>query len=155
MSREEDIENLLKPAVLDLGYIWWGVEYHHNSVNSILRIFVDKQGGGISIDEIVEITEALNPILDVENPIENAYTFEVSSPGLDRPLFNLEQYKLYLGQKIKLNTKTAIEGQRKFSGVLKEVLENSIVLEFPKAKEIKQLTIDFLNIDKCRLEPEF
>ena len=155
MSREENIENLLKPAVLDLGYIWWGLEYHHNSVNSILRIFVDKQEGGISIDEIVEITEALNPILDVENPIENAYTFEVSSPGLDRPLFNLSQYQEYIGEKIKLNTKLAIEGQRKFSGLLKDVGEDFIILEFPKAKEIKELKIDFKNIDKCRLEPEF
>ncbi len=155
MSREELIENLLKPTVLEMGFIWWGLEYHHNSVNSILRIFVDKKEGGISIDEIVSITEALNPLLDVENPINNAYTFEVSSPGLDRPLFTVEQYRLYLGRKIKLSTKTAIEGQRKFSGLLKEVNDDFLVLQFPKAKEITELKISFKDIDKCRLEPDF
>ena len=88
MSREERVTELLKPVVESMGFEWVGVEYHHNSVNAILRIYVDRPEGGIDMEGVVEVTEAVNPILDVEDPINAPYTLEVSSPGLDRPLFS-------------------------------------------------------------------
>lgn len=157
MTREEAIAELLQPVVESMGYEWWGVEYHHNSVNSILRVYVDKPEGGISIDDIVAVTEQLNPVLDVENPIASAYTFEVSSPGMDRPLYTLEQYARYIGETVKLQTRSAVNGQRKFTGVLEAVDADAqtIVLAMPKAKEMTALTLDFAQIDKAKIEPTF
>jgi len=92
MSREERVTELLKPVVESMGFEWVGVEYHHNSVNAILRIYVDRPEGGIDMEGVVEVTEAVNPILDVEDPINAPYTLEVSSPGLDRPLFSFTDF---------------------------------------------------------------
>lgn len=157
MTREEAVAELLQPVVESMGYEWWGVEYHHNSVHSILRVYVDKPEGGIGIDEIVEITDQLNPVLDVENPIATAYTFEVSSPGMDRPLYTLAQYARYIGETLKLQTRQAINGQRKFTGVLQTVDEQAqeITLHFPQAKTGAQQVLPFAAIEKARIEPRF
>jgi len=79
MSREERVTELLKPVVESMGFEWVGVEYHHNSVNAILRIYVDRPEGGIDMEGVVEVTEAVNPILDVEDPINAPYTLELPS----------------------------------------------------------------------------
>lgn len=157
MTREEAVAQLLQPVVESMGFEWWGVEYHHNSVHSILRVYVDKPEGGIGIDEIVEITEQLNPVLDVENPIASAYTFEVSSPGLDRPLYTLKQYARYIGETIKLQTRQAVNGQRKFTGVLQAVDmdKQEVVLHFPQAKADAEQVLAFSMIEKARVEPSF
>lgn len=157
MTREEAVAQILQPVVESMGFEWWGVEYHHNSVHSILRVYVDKPEGGIGIDEIVEITEQLNPVLDVENPIATAYTFEVSSPGLDRPLYTLAQYAHYIGETIKLQTRQAINGQRKFTAVLQAVNPETqeITLHFPSAKSTTEQVLAFSAIEKARVEPSF
>lgn len=157
MTREEAITELLRPIVESMGYEWWGVEYHHNSVNAILRVYVDKLDGGISIDDIVEVTEQLNPVLDVENPIASAYTFEVSSPGIDRPLYTLAQYARYIGETVRLQMRVPVNGQRKFTGVLANVddKQEKITLTLPKAKEVVEIELDFTLIDKAKIEPSF
>lgn len=157
MTREETITALLKPIVDSMGYEWWGVEYHHNSANSILRVYIDKPEGGIGIDDIVAVTEQLNPVLDVENPITSAYTFEVSSPGLDRPLYTIPQYARYIGETVKLQMRTAINGQRKFTGILQAIdeLAQTITITLPKAKEVTTLTLNFSQVERARIEPTF
>lgn len=157
MSREQEISDLLRPTVEAMGYLWWGVEYHPNSVNSILRVYVDKSEGGIGIDDIVAVTEQLNPLLDVENPISGAYTFEVSSPGMDRPLFELSQYALYLGETVSCRLRRALDGRRKFQGELLSVNEDSqsITLALPEGQAPEQVEIALEQIDKARLVPSF
>ncbi|MBR1375004.1 MAG: ribosome maturation factor RimP [Cardiobacteriaceae bacterium] len=160
MSIEEKIREIITPTIEDMNLILWGIEFHRNSVNSVLRVYLDRVEGGITLDEIVLATERLNPILDVENPIESAYSFEVSSPGLDRPLFTIEQYAQMQGAKIKLRTRLPIERQRKFTGILQSVntATGEITLFFPDAKagkERQELSINFSDIDRCQIEPEF
>ncbi|SUO96319.1 ribosome maturation factor RimP [Suttonella ornithocola] len=157
MTREETITELLKPVVESMGYEWWGVEYHHNSVNSILRVYVDKPEGGIGIDDIVLVTEQLNPVLDVENLIASAYTFEVSSPGIDRPLYTLAQYEKYIGETIRLQTRTAVNGQRKFTGILEavDIEAETVKLLLANSKDKTTIKFEFSNIDKAKVEPSF
>lgn len=157
MSREERVAELCRPLVESMGYEWVGVKYHHNTRNAILRIYVDKPEGGIGIDDIVEVTEQINPLLDVEDPISAEYTLEVSSPGLDRPLFELAHFAQFVGAQVKLTTRRAVAGQRKFTGVIEAVdaTAQQISLRLPEAKAQPVVMLDYDNIDKARLVPVF
>ena len=153
MSREEKIAALLRPIVESMGYLWWGVEYHANTVNAILRVYVDKAQGGISLDDIVAITEELNPVLDVESPVPSAYTFEVSSPGMDRPLFTEEQFTRYLGETVKCRTRARVAGRRTFQGELlaTDSQRETITLALPAGQRPAQVILPLAEIDKARV----
>ncbi|UJF24871.1 ribosome maturation factor RimP [Suttonella sp. R2A3] len=157
MSREEKVSELCRPLVESMGYEWVGVEYHHNTRNAILRIYVDKPEGGIGIDDIVEVTEQINPLLDVEDPISAEYTLEVSSPGMDRPLFELAHFAQFVGAEVKLMTRRAVGNQRKFTGVIESVDQEAgqVSLLLPDSKEQTVIVLDYENIDKARLVPIF
>lgn len=157
MSREEQVSELCQPLVESMGYEWVGVQYLHHPRNAILRIYVDRPEGGITMEDVVAVTEQLNPLLDVEEPIKGMYTLEVSSPGLDRPLFTLAQFARFIGVPVKLNVHQAVAGQRKFSGEIAAVdLEGETVeLLFTHSKAQSRITLDYANIDKARLVPVF
>lgn len=153
MVREDKIAALLRPVAETMGYILWGVEYHPNTVNAVLRVYVDKPEGGINMDDIVAVTEQLNPVLDVENPIASAYTLEVSSPGINRQLFTLEQCARYLGETIKCRTSVRIEGRRNFQGMLvaAESDGGQITLELPDGHVPAQVVLPFAEIEKAQI----
>lgn len=155
MSREEEVTTLLKPIVESMGYIWVGVEYHYNSVNAILRIYVDRPEGGIDMDGVVAVTEAINPVLDVEDPIKTPYTLEVSSPGLDRPLFSFADFERFVGSEVKINLYSPINKKRRFEGVITatDAANQQITLHVKVGKTLEALTFDFANVDKARLIP--
>lgn len=155
MTKEEQVAAICRPVVESMGLEWVGVEYHHGR-HALLRIYLDKEGG-IGMDDVVAATEQLNPLLDVHDPIGGMYTLEVSSPGLDRPLFELEHYKRFVGQLAKINVRVAVNKRRRFEGVIVAVDEENqtISLEFMagKEREVAQLALD--NIEKGRLVPVF
>ena len=155
MTREKVVEELCRPVVEGMGFEWVGVEYHHNSQNAILRIYVDRHEGGIAMDEVVAITEQINPLLDVEDPIGGMYTLEVSSPGLDRPLFTLAQYEKFIGREAKVTLKRALDRRRRFEGEIVAVKDGNVVLNIQDGKQRREVALDFANIDKARLVPVF
>ena len=157
MSHEERVTELLKPVVESMGFEWVGVEYHHNSVNSVLRIYVDRPEGSIDMEDVVAVTEAVNPILDVEDPISTSYTLEVSSPGLDRPLFAFADFARFTGQTVKLNLHTPLDKRRRFEGVITatDAATQRIILQMQNGKETEEVEIDFAHVDKARLVPVF
>jgi ribosome maturation factor RimP len=126
-GRDEVIRNIVEPVVAALGYQLWGIEYLGQGRHSLLRIYIDKEGG-INIDDCAEASRQVSAILDVEDPISSEYTLEVSSPGLDRMLFTLDQFKAYAGSQVKLRLTGNFEGRRNFNGVIKSVVDSSIVL---------------------------
>lgn len=83
-----------------------------------LQIMADRPEGGIQIDELGEITHAVSAVLDVEDPLEDAYTLEVSSPGIDRPLTRLKDFDAHAGYEARLETSELIDGRRRFKGTL-------------------------------------
>lgn len=117
----------------------------------ILRVTIDKEGG-VTIDDCAAFSHQLDPRLDVEDCFpDQAYTLEVSSPGLDRPLKKLEDYKRFQGKKVKIKTAGDIEGQKVFRGVLMGELEGKIIL-----KNVgKNIMIPFEDIVKANLEYEW
>lgn len=155
MSREQVIEDLCRPVVEGMGFEWVGVEYHHNSQNAILRIYVDRPEGGIAMDDVVAVTEQINPLLDVEDPISGMYTLEVSSPGLDRPLFTPAHYEKFVGREVKVTLKRALDRRRRFEGEIVKVEGENVFLKIREGKEWRDVMLEFANIDKARLVPVF
>lgn len=154
MSKEEEIAHLCAPVVQGLGLELVGVEYHQNSVNPILRIYLDR-AGGITMEQIVQATEQLNPLLDVADPIGGFYTLEVSSPGLDRPLFSAADFAKFQGQLVKLQLKTPLERRRKFQGLIQQVQGEEIQLLCQIGKEQQLISFNYDNVDRARLVPVF
>jgi ribosome maturation factor RimP len=126
-TREETIRKIVEPVVAALGVQLWGVEYLGQGRHTLLRVYIDKDGG-INIEDCAEVSRHISSILDVEDPISSEYTLEVSSPGLDRTLFTLEQMQAYVGSALKLRLSENFEGRRNFSGILKDVVNDEVVL---------------------------
>ena len=126
-NKELQIEELIVPTVEALGACVWGVEYLNQGKYSLLRIFVEREEG-VSVDLCAEVSRHVSDLLDVEEIMPSAYTLEVSSPGLDRRLFSLDQFAAFAGTEVKLKLKRAFEGKRKFRGQLRGVEGDEIIV---------------------------
>jgi ribosome maturation factor RimP len=116
-ARIDELQHLLAPVVAALGYELWGIELSTRPRHSLLRIFIDAEAG-ITVDDCAAVSRQVSAVLDVSDPIQGAYTLEVSSPGLDRPLFAPDQYARYVGQRVKIALAHLVEGRRNLNGVL-------------------------------------
>ncbi|GFZ75886.1 ribosome maturation factor RimP [Pseudohongiella nitratireducens] len=118
---------MLQPAIEVLGLELWGVEYLTKGRSALLRVYIDSEEG-VTIDDCEKVSRQISAILDVEDPIAGEYTLEVSSPGLDRPLFAAEHYTAYVGEVINVRLSSPIDGRRKFKGVLNSADPQKIVM---------------------------
>ena len=118
-----------EPALREQAYELVEVEYVRPGGAAILRIYIDKADSGITHEDCVAATQTLNPVLDVEDFIAEDYSLEVSSPGLDRPVRKPEDFKRFVGKKVKMSTHAPLEGRRRFTGVLKGFEEDMILVE--------------------------
>ena len=121
-SKEQQLIDLLKPVVEALGFEFWGLEYITQGKDSVLCIYIDSDNG-IHVDDCAEVSRQVSGVLDVEDPITSEYNLEVSSPGMDRPLFTLEQFNRYVGEFVDVKLRYAFEGRRKFKGKLVAIEE--------------------------------
>ncbi|BDU09638.1 ribosome maturation factor RimP [Pseudomonas sp. RtIB026] len=149
-SKLEQLQALLAPVVEGLGYQCWGIEYVSQGKHSVLRIYIDKEDG-ILVDDCEAVSRQASAILDVEDPISSEYTLEVSSPGMDRPLFTLEQFAAHAGEQVKIKLRTPFEGRRNFQGLLRGVEEQDVVVQVDQHEFL--LPID--SIDKANIIPSF
>lgn len=118
---------LLEPVISAMGYEMLGIEYLARGRGSLVRIFIDNESG-ITMDDCERVSRRITGILDVNDPIQGSYNLEVSSPGLDRPLFTLEQFRRFQGHKAQVSLRSKLEGRRNFTGEIGEVMDDSIVL---------------------------
>jgi ribosome maturation factor RimP len=146
-SRTEELRNLLEPAIKALGYSLWGIEYVPQGKHSLVRVYLDKEGG-VGIEDCTQASRQISSILDVEDPISGEYTLEVSSPGLDRVLFSLDQYREYLGWHLKIRLRENFENRRKFTGQLKAIVNDELVLIIGD----EEYTIPYELVEKANLE---
>jgi len=144
--RTTELGNLLEPAIKALGFRLWGIEYIPQGRHSLLRVYLDKEGG-IDIEDCAIASRQISSILDVEDPITGEYTLEVSSPGLDRTLFTLDQVNEYLGWHVTLRLTENFENRRKFTGQLKAVVDDEIVIIIGD----EEYTIPYELIEKASL----
>ncbi len=142
--------DLFEPEVAAIGYELLGIELTQNGHGSILRVYIDKDGG-IDVDDCVAVSHQLTGILDVEDPISGHYDLEVSSPGLDRPLFTIEQYKKFIGETVKVKLYEKQNGRKRFVGVLHAVNDEEVVINC----EDEEYKVPFRLIERARLVPQF
>lgn len=128
MDKSEQLWKLLEPAVRGLGFELWGVEYQSGSIPVLLRLYIDHPDG-ITVDDCGAVSEQVGAVLDVEEAIRGDYTLEVSSPGIERPLFTEEQYRRYLDSDLKVRLSWPEHGRRNFRGRLVSVSEYGIEIE--------------------------
>lgn len=166
-NKSQALYDLIAPAVAACGVDLWGIEFLPQGKRSLLRIFIDKpidesaepvlneegeveQGRGIGVQDCVLVTQQVGAMLDVHDPISGEYALEVSSPGWDRPFFQLSQMSGYIGQQVALRLIAAVENRRKFQAKLLSVdLKNEMIQVEVDAKHM--LEIDSNNIDKANL----
>ena len=151
MTVATDIQKIVSTAVEGLGYDFVGMDYTPAKNGPALRVYVDLIGG-ISISDCEQVSKHLSAVLNVELDGMD-YSLEVSSPGLDRKLFTLEQCRSYEGSKVKLSLHTPVtdSDRKNFSGVLSSVDDSNIINILVDGKE---LSIDFVNVREIRLVPE-
>jgi len=144
--------SILNPSVHDLGYELLGVEYVPSGKHSILRLYIDSEKG-VGVDDCEVVSRQVSAIMDVEDPISGKYNLEVSSPGIDRPLFSITHYMRFLGHEVCIRTYRPIEGRRKFTGTIGSVSEKSNELEL--VTELSSVTLDIDLIEKANLVAHF
>ena len=149
-TKEQQIQALLEPTIEAMGFELWGVEYLSQGKYSVLRLFIDAEEG-ITVDDCAAVSGQAGSLLDVEDPIKGQYALEVSSPGLDRPLFTPAHYEKYIGQQVKLRSKLPVNGQRNFAGEIHAVENEDIYISMENGEELK---IACHEIDQANLVPE-
>jgi ribosome maturation factor RimP len=124
----ERLQAIIEPAVTVLGYELVGVEYVSQGRHSVLRIYIDSEDG-VTVDDCARVSHQVSGALDVEDPIKGQYTLEVSSPGLERPLFTLEHYRRFAGERAEIRIAAPRDGRRKFQGTLRGVEGDAVIIE--------------------------
>jgi ribosome maturation factor RimP len=140
------IDDLVSPIVLALDLELWGCELVRQGKYSLIRIYIDRESG-VDISDCEKVSRQVSAVFDVEEPITEEYTLEVSSPGLERPLFRLEQFRKYVGSIIQLRMKNPQDGRKKFKGDLVRVDDDSIVLSIDGG----EVEFQYTDIDKANL----
>ena len=160
-DKAEDIARLLAPTVTSLGLELLGIEYLPASGGALVRLYIDVpqteaadvglEQRHVGIEECESVSREVSAQLDVEDPITGNYTLEVSSPGIDRPLFGAAQFARFIGESAKVTLKLPQDGRRRLQGAILRVEGETIVFEVDK----NEFTVDAGNIDKARLVPDW
>jgi len=111
------LASIIQPTIEGMGFELVRVRLMGGKTR-ILQIMADRPDGGINVDDCADISTAISAVLDVEDPIEDNYTLEVSSPGIDRPLTRLKDFDMWNGYEARLETTELIDGRRRFKGIL-------------------------------------
>ncbi|HVP36310.1 MAG TPA: ribosome maturation factor RimP [Terriglobales bacterium] len=143
---EEALKQKLLPLIEEGGLELVELDLVGKPPHYILRIFVDKVGG-VNVEECASLSRSLSDYLDTEDLIQGRYTLEVSSPGLDRPLLSLDDFRRKIGDRVRINLKSPLDQKGEVEGEIIEVRENDVVL----ALEDKVETIPWDRIDKGRI----
>ncbi|HEX4045615.1 MAG TPA: ribosome maturation factor RimP [Gammaproteobacteria bacterium] len=153
------LQDKLKSLIESMGYEFVGGELIPQGRHALLRIYIDRPVAqpaadaasktGVTIDDCAVVSRQIGAMLDVENTIQGSYTLEVSSPGINRPLFTLAQYQGYIGSQVKIRLYTSLNGRRQYKGTLTRVSEESIYLLMDGAAQ--ELMLPFNMIEKAHV----
>ncbi|MFM8330785.1 MAG: ribosome maturation factor RimP [Candidatus Methylumidiphilus sp.] len=148
MKMPDRLTRLVEPVVVGLGFELVGVEFDNHQ--RVLRVYIDAEQG-IVVDDCSKVSHQLSGLLDVEDPIPSNYHLEVSSPGMDRPLFKPEHFERFKGALARVQLSRPIDGRRRFKAHLLGMDGDTVLLQDGEAR----FAVPFESIDKARLVPEF
>lgn len=144
------MESLLQPVINGMGYELLGIDYGGRGRRVLLRVYID-QHEGIALSDCEKVSRRISALMDVENMISGHYDLEVSSPGLDRPLFKPEHYERFISHRVKIVMLSPQRGRRRFTGILQAFENDTIVVLVDN--EVYELP--FVDVASTRLVPEF
>ncbi len=148
----KNVTDLIEQTINGLGYEFVGAEMVSQRNSKVLRIYIDGING-VVIDDCVIVSNQLSGVLDVEEPIKGQYQLEVSSPGMERPLFRIEDYQRFQGQNALVELYEAIDGRRNIKGLLEGVKGSTVLINTASDKE--QVELPFASIRKARLIADY
>ena len=148
----EQIRQILYPILESMGLSLWDLEFHKQGPQWLLRIFIDRETGGVTLNDCETLNRDLGAALDVEDIISHPYTLEVSSPGLDRTLSKPEHFARFAGSMVKIKTFQPINGQKVFRGTLLGLVEGMVSMELETGVVLE---IPLTGITKASLEVQF
>jgi ribosome maturation factor RimP len=151
-GKAEQIQALLAPTIASLGLELLGVEFVPSGHSALLRLYIDAPGRMVGIEDCEAASREVSATLDVEDPIESEYTLEVSSPGVDRPLFTVAQFARFLGEQAKVQLRLPQDGRRRMAGRIVAAADGRVTLD---VEGLGQLSVAMDNIEKARLVPDF
>lgn len=147
-KKEAELADLLRATIEAMGFDLWGLEYRAQGKQSLFRIYIDRETG-VQVDDCASVSRQVSGILDVEDPIQGEYNLEVSSPGIDRLLFSVEQYQQYIGEWIEVKLRIPFEGRKNFSGTLVGIEDQDVVVRIGDDEYV----LPFDSIDKAKVKP--
>jgi ribosome maturation factor RimP len=154
----EQIRAIAERVARSHGLEIWDIVSRRETTGQTVRVFIDRPGPAataeesVSIEDCEQVSREIGTILDVEDPLPFAYTLEVSSPGLDRPLRDEQDYRRFAGRLAKIVVREAVDNQTAFEGRLRGVENRTVLLEGPKGR-VHRLPLQL--ITRARLEVEF
>jgi len=144
-----EIQNLIRPVIESLKLIYWGLEIVSGGNKPTVRVYIDKENG-VDVDDCAKVSREIGATLEVEDVPAGEYTLEVSSPGIDRTLFRLDQFPAYIGQALGISLVTAVEGRRRYKGTLKAINADVVTL----SGDEHSIDLPFHKIKRARLLPD-
>lgn len=142
----ENINQLVRPVAEELNYEIYHIEFVKEDGEDYLRIYIEKDGG-VGLSDCEALSRRVSDIMDEVDPIKDPYFLEVSSPGLNRGLFTENHYKRQIGKEIQVKLNKSLDGKKIIKGILKEVNEDSIVLESENLITIPKDKIKAANLE--------
>lgn len=139
---------IVEPVVEGMGYEFVGAEYVRQDGRNTLRVYIDRPTG-ITVDDCSAVSHQLSGVLDVEDPIGANYDLEVSSPGLDRPLFKAGDFGRFAGQDVKIRLIAPLDGRRNFSGTLLGIEDDRVRIEV----DTQVFELPYGHIERARIVP--
>ncbi len=146
----KQLQQLLEPGVTALGYELLGIEHLAQGRHSVLRLYIDSPEG-IGVEDCERVSHQVSGVLEVEDPIKGQYTLEVSSPGLDRPLFKPEHYERFVGEVVSVRLARPLGDRRRFKGRLLALRDGMVVIE----QDGVEVALPLEDIDKAQLVPQW
>ena len=150
-GKAEEIVELLSPTVASLGMELLGVEYAPSGGSALLRLYIDVADRPVNVEDCEAVSREVSAVLDVNDPIASHYTLEVSSPGIDRPLFTLPHFARFVGEEAKVALRLPQDGRRRVQGKILRADDGVVTLAVDKG----EFAIAIDNIEKARLVPDF
>ncbi len=149
-SRQKILTELVTPVVEALGCELWGVECLAQGRFTLVRLYIDKEAG-VGLEDCEKVSRQVASLMDVEDPITGQYTLEVSSPGMERPLYTLAHFERYVGEKVQVKLSRKFEDRKKITGQLVGVEGDEIIIQV----EEEQFVLPIEWIDKANVIPAF
>jgi len=150
-GKAEEIVEMLSPTVAALGLELLGIEFAPSTGNTMLRLYIDVEGRHVAIEDCEAVSREVSALLDVNDPIAAEYTLEVSSPGIDRPLFTAAQFARFIGEEAKIALRLPQDGRRKLHGRIARLEGQANVIAEEGQGEV---TVSHENNEKARLVPD-